>query len=236
MTSTRLLPLQWKHLTDTIDEVIMKDIAIYGAGGFGREVACLIRRINNEVEPTWNIIGFFDDGLNVGHKNEYGEVLGGIDALNNWDKPLAVVFAIGSPKVVEHIYNKIQNQNIDFPNIIAPDTLWLDHDNATLGKGNIICARCLISCNVHIGNFNILNGYITVGHDTTIGDFNAIMPAVKISGGVNIGQRNYLGVNSVILQYKSIGNDTTIGVSGVVMRNTEDGYTYVGNPAKKIYY
>lgn len=25
----------------------MKDIAIYGAGGFGREVACLIKRIND---------------------------------------------------------------------------------------------------------------------------------------------------------------------------------------------
>lgn len=26
----------------------MKDIAIYGAGGFGREVACLLRRINEQ--------------------------------------------------------------------------------------------------------------------------------------------------------------------------------------------
>ena len=38
----------------------MKDIAFFGAGGFGREVACLIKRIN-EKEPTWNFIGFFDD-------------------------------------------------------------------------------------------------------------------------------------------------------------------------------
>ena len=38
----------------------MKDIAIFGAGGFGREVACLIKRIN-EKEPTWRFIGFFDD-------------------------------------------------------------------------------------------------------------------------------------------------------------------------------
>ena len=38
----------------------MNNIAIYGAGGFGREVACLIKRIN-EKSPTWNLIGFFDD-------------------------------------------------------------------------------------------------------------------------------------------------------------------------------
>ncbi|MEG2122093.1 MAG: serine acetyltransferase, partial [Rikenellaceae bacterium] len=39
----------------------MKEIAIYGFGGFGREVACLINMIN-EVTPQWKIIGFFDDG------------------------------------------------------------------------------------------------------------------------------------------------------------------------------
>ena len=40
----------------------MKKIAIYGAGGFGREVACLLNKIN-EVEPTWDLVGFFDDGV-----------------------------------------------------------------------------------------------------------------------------------------------------------------------------
>lgn len=43
-----------------ITNEIMKDIAIFGAGGFGREVACLIKRIN-KIKPQWNFIGFFDD-------------------------------------------------------------------------------------------------------------------------------------------------------------------------------
>ena len=33
----------------------MNDIAIYGAGGFGKEIACLIYWIN-EVKPQWNLI------------------------------------------------------------------------------------------------------------------------------------------------------------------------------------
>ena len=64
----------------------MKDIAIYGAGGFGRETACLLREIN-EVAPTWNFIGFFDDGLPAGTRNHQGETLGGIDALNALNFP-----------------------------------------------------------------------------------------------------------------------------------------------------
>ena len=53
----------------------MKDIAIYGFGGFGREIACVINAIN-QVTPTWNFIGYFDDGHSVGEANKYGRVLG----------------------------------------------------------------------------------------------------------------------------------------------------------------
>ncbi|MBD5190632.1 MAG: acetyltransferase [Bacteroidales bacterium] len=214
----------------------MKDIAIYGAGGFGREIACLLKRINAELKEDWNLIGFFDDGIPVGSKNEYGEVLGNIKTINMWKKTLSVVFAIGSPKVVSLLHSKISNKNINFPNIIAPDTLFLDKERVKMGIGNVFCSRCLVSCNIEIGNFNTFNGYITVGHDVVIGNYNSIMPAVKISGGVHIGECNFIGVNSVILQYKSIGNDTTIGAGSVVLRNTKDGNTYVGNPATKVKY
>ena len=43
----------------------MKEIAIYGAGGCGREVACIIELINQE-KRVWNFIGFFDDGIKKG--------------------------------------------------------------------------------------------------------------------------------------------------------------------------
>ena len=39
----------------------MKDIAIFGAGGWGKEVACLIKEINKISIDKWNLIGFFDD-------------------------------------------------------------------------------------------------------------------------------------------------------------------------------
>lgn len=213
----------------------MKDIAIYGAGGFGREVACLIRIIN-EKNPTWNLIGFFDDGIEKGTKNEYGEVLGGITEVNNFSEPLSIVIAIANPKIVSKIVTNITNLNVDFPNLISPDLIYLDEYNVTLGKGNIFCSGCLISCNVKIGDFNILNGFIPVGHDTVIGNFNSIMPSVRISGEVTIGDRNFLGVGSIVLQQIKIGNDTVVGANSLVIRKTKDGMTYVGSPATIIKY
>ena len=61
----------------------MEDIAIFGAGGLGREVACLINRINQD-KQIYNFIGFFDDEKPKGEFVNYGKVLGGIDALNAW--------------------------------------------------------------------------------------------------------------------------------------------------------
>ena len=213
----------------------MKKIAIYGAGGFGREIACLINKIN-EVSLEWNIIGFFDDGLPIGKKNKYGEVLGGLQEVNAYPEELALVMAIASPKTTEKIVNNITSINIYFPNIISPDVTFLDKDNMSLGKGNIVCSGCLISCNVIIGNFNILNGFIPVGHDTSIGNYNSIMPSVKISGEVRIGDRNFFGVNSVVLQRIKIGNDTIIGANSLILRKTKDGMTYVGSPASIVKY
>lgn len=60
------------------------------------------------------------------------------------------------------------------------------------------------------------------------------MPFVKISGNVHVGNRNFLGVNSVIIQGMKIGENTTVGASALILRNTKDGYTYIGNPAKRL--
>jgi sugar O-acyltransferase (sialic acid O-acetyltransferase NeuD family) len=213
----------------------MKKIAIYGAGGFGREVACLIRIIN-EQSPEWELIGFFDDGIEKDTKNEYGVVLGGIDEVNSYPEELAVVIAIASPKIVEKIVGNITSSKIYYPNIISPDVIFLDKDNVSVGKGNIISFGCIISCNVTIGDFNILNSMISIGHDAKIGNFNSIMPAVKISGEVTIGNRNFFGVNSVVLQQIKIGNDTVVGANSLILRKTKDGMTYVGSPASIIKY
>jgi sugar O-acyltransferase (sialic acid O-acetyltransferase NeuD family) len=213
----------------------MKKIAIYGAGGFGREIACLIKKIN-EISHEWNLVGFFDDGIEKGTRNEYGIVLGGLSEVNAFPEELGVVIAIASPKTVKKIVSNITSDNIFYPNIISPDVIYLDKDNVRMGKGNIICSSCFFSCNVDLGDYNILNGFIPVGHDVKIGNFNSIMPNVKISGEVVIGDRNFLGVGSIILQQIKIGNDTIVGANSLILRKTKDGMTYIGSPAKIVNY
>lgn len=210
----------------------MKDIAIFGAGGFGREIACLLKNIN-EQKPTWNLVGFFDDGVKKDTQvSHYGRVLGGMDELNSWQTPMDVAIAIGVPKSLKYVRERIVNPNISFPNIIHPNFVVNDPQAFSIGEGNIIQGGCSASCDVTIGNFNVFNGSISLGHDDSIGNYNILMPALRISGEVSMGDENLIGVGSIILQQIKIGNNVKLGAGCVLMTKPKDGNTYLGNPAK----
>ena len=213
----------------------MKDIAIYGAGGFGKEVYLLIQRINQD-NPQWNFIGYYDRMYEKGYDNGYGMVLGGIDDLNAVKRELALVVAMGDSNVTKEIVSKISNENIIYPNLIAPSNKFADMSKTKLGKGNIIQGLCTISCDVEIGDFNVLNGQISIGHDVKIGNYNSIMPGVFISGYVTIGDGTLEGVGSIIIPNIKIGDGTRIGAGAVLMTKPKAGGLYIGNPAKLMKY
>lgn len=211
----------------------MKDLAIYGAGGLGKEVVSLINRINRD-NPQWNFVGYYDRMYEKGYDNGYGKVLGGIDDLNAVERELALVIAMGDSNVTKEIVSRIDNKNIIYPNLVHPSVYFLDYDRVNLGEGNIIQGGCSISCDVEIGNFNLFNGKITIGHDVKIGNYNSIMPGVFISGYVTIGNNILAGVGSIIIPNIKIGDNTRLGAGAVLMTKPKAGGLYIGNPATKI--
>lgn len=83
----------------------MKDLYIIGAGGFGREVAWLIERIN-EVTPTWNLKGLIDGSLTPQKQNEeeatYLLIRRPEDGLIDWKDPIEKVHRL--VRAVSHPY------------------------------------------------------------------------------------------------------------------------------------
>ena len=212
----------------------MKDIAIFGGGGLGRETACLIDKINT-IENKWNIIGYFDDGIKQGTQiDHHGCVLGNLQTLNEYPRELDIAIAIGNPQIVQRIVDKIINKNIDFPNIICPTFDIVDKETFSIGRGNIIKNMCRVSCNVLLGDFNMLNGMVVFGHDAHVGSFNSFMPMTRISGEVKIGNLNFFGIGSIVLQGIEIGNNIKLGAASVLMKSPQDGFLYIGNPARKM--
>ena len=214
-----------------------KKIAIYGAGGLGREVAGGIKRINEAGRGNWQIVGFYDDNKPIGTQvSHFGTVLGGMSELNNVKEPMGLAIAVGTPATRKRIFESITNPNISFPNLVAPSFRVLDEKTFKMGYGNIIQDNCSATCDVTIGNYNVFNGSNVMGHDVEVGDFNVMMPGVRLSGEVKVGDLNMLGVDSVVLQRIKIGNDVILGAGSVLMTKPKDGFTYIGVPAKKFDY
>jgi len=215
-----------------------RKIAIYGAGGLGKELAFTIKKYNRgaDEDKQWQLVGFYDDDKPVGTKiSHVGTVLGGVDALNAVTEPLAVAIAIGNPKLLKAMRERITNPNIYFPNLIMNKLWLLDEESVSFGEGNIMRALLSLSCDVKIGNFNVFTGLVKIAHDCVVGDYNVFMPDARISGGVTIGNGNLFGARCLVLPGIKVGNDVTIGAGSVLMTKPKDGNTYIGVPARKFH-
>ena len=213
--------------------MLNEKIGIFGAGDLGREILVLIRQINL-AGGNWQVEGFFDDNVTIGTKINGVPVLGGFDVLNSIKEPFNLVFAIANPELKKKLSNKITNPNINFPILVHPGVELHDFQNIALGKGVVICAGNIFTCDSQIGNHVLLNLNCTIGHDCTISDYCSIMPGVNISGKVKLEDGVYIGTGAKLINYVSIGEFTTIGAGATVINNIQSQAVAVGTPARII--
>ena len=211
----------------------MKPLLIVGAGGFGREVAWLVERIN-QIEPTWDIKGFIDDNQDVVGTIVGGySVLGGIDYLATMQGEVWAVCAVGSSKVRKTIVEKMMSlPSIRFATLIDPSVII--SDRVAIGEGSIICAGNIITVDIALGRHCIINLDCTVGHDAILGDYVTVYPSANVSGITSIGECAELGTGMQIIQGKSIGNRAIVGAGAVVVKDIPACCVAVGSPAKPI--
>ncbi|MBF0234099.1 MAG: acetyltransferase [Desulfamplus sp.] len=209
----------------------MKQLLVYGAGGFGREIVWLAQCCKD-----CEVIGFVDDDPKWhGSRMNDVPVISLEDALKSFPDA-SVVVAIGSPQTREKICDKLAKAGLKSDGLVHPGTQmssWID-----LEAGTVICAGCILTTNITIGNQVQINLVCTIGHDVVMGDYTTLAPGVHVSGYVHFGKRVYVGTGAVFINGTRenplvIGNDVIIGAGACVTHSVTCG-TWGGVPAREL--
>lgn len=208
----------------------MNKLLIIGAGGFGREIAWLVRDVHGDaVSPIFAVERAYLDA-------PYAD---GIPIIAMDEVPADVhhyVVAVGEPALRRRLSAECDARGMLPATLVHPGVLR--SSRIDIGPGSVICAGTILTTGIRIGRHVQINLACTVGHDVDIGDFTTISPGVHISGNVCIKHDAFLGTGANLIN-GTAGNPLTIGAGAVVAagacvtRDVPDGSMVAGVPAMR---
>ncbi|WP_375416433.1 acetyltransferase [uncultured Hymenobacter sp.] len=216
-------------------------LAIFGAGGLGREVLALAHQLN-EAAPTWELFGFFDDQppaaparLGLPYRGTSTDLLA-LGRAANLPTPLHVAIAVGNGRHRAAVAERLRaaGPELCFPSLVHPGVACQPYQRLQIGQGCLIQQGCILTTDVTLGDFVLLNLGCTVGHDARLDDFCSLMPHANVGGGAHLSAGVYLGTNATVIQGVRVGARTIVGAGAVAVRDLPADVTAVGVPAKAI--
>ena len=213
----------------------MKQIAIFGVSGFGREVMPLARQQWDASGAPHQLV-FVDDHPPAAECNGY-QVMSYAEWLALPGISRHISIAIASSVVRQKLVERCKADRVQFFEVRAANVVQLD--DVQLGEGAILSSFVHLTSNVRIGSHFHANIYSYVAHDCVIGDYVTFAPGVMCNGNVVVEDHAYIGTGAVIKQGQPgkplvIGRGAVVGMGAVVVKSVPSGMTVVGNPAKPL--
>ena len=203
----------------------MNALFIYCAGGFGKEVIDIARRINHK-KKSWKVIIFIDDFCLT--ETHYGARVFRFDKACDWISynSSEVLIANGEPAHRSEIRTKLDNHGIKLANCLIDDSAIISN-SANINNGVLISPYCSVSSNAILDENCSINTMSIVGHDVNIGENVVISSMVNLGGNVRIGRNSYVGMGALIKEKVNIGNNViALGNPARAIRKNEDGKVF----------
>jgi sugar O-acyltransferase (sialic acid O-acetyltransferase NeuD family) len=213
----------------------MKFLALYGAGGFGREALDIAQRINVK-HAKWDKIFFVDD-FKFGNIITNTEVLTFDDMLklaSKMGKSLNLVITNGDSIERQLLLEKVIANNLDTNLIPLISSEARVASSAKIEAGSIVCPGAQISVDVKISLNCVINCNSIVGHDVTIEKNSVISSQVTLGGNVKVLEGVFIGMGTIVREGITIGAGSIVGMGSAVYQNVPSGLLVVGNPARAV--
>lgn len=208
-----------------------KKIAIYGAGGFGREVAWLVSSLAGA--GTYEHVAYIDDGARD-DRSLGGRPVVPWDHFTRMHSDALIGLAVGDPQVRRRLARRCSEAGYAFATLVHASVEM--SPSVDLAAGSIVCCGTILTVDITVEQQVHINLGCTVGHDVRIGEFTTVSPGVHVSGNVHIGPSVFIGTGANIINGTTadplvIAEGTVIAAGACITKSTEPNCLYTGVPA-----
>lgn len=205
-------------------------LAIYGAGGMGRDVLALAREMNQ-----WDNIVMVVDSQYLPNERACNGCpivcLENVESL--YDKnELEFLICTGEPKDRKTFCQRVIEKGFSLGKLVHPSVQL--HGYSSIADGAVIYPGCVLASGVTVGYNATISFNAVIGHDTIIGEHCSICPGACIAGFTKWGECSLGGLGCMVREQTSIGKYSVVGQGAVVVKDVPDYTTVVGNPAKQL--
>lgn len=188
-------------------------------------------------DSSYDVVAFSVEAAYLKEKTLFGKPIVPFEELAKQFPPsrfraFVAVTSTQLNRVRRRFYESAKQQGYRFVSYVSSRAfVW---HNVKIGENSFVFENNVLQYHVEIGNNVVLWSGNHIGHRTQIADHCFLSSHVVISGFCRIGESCFLGVNSCVADGVAIAADNCIGAGAVIIRPTEKGKVYVGNPARAL--
>ncbi len=213
----------------------MKKLIIIGGKGNALSIASMVES-NNQLNPEWEILGFFNDSDAIGSYIGDYQVIGRPEDMKSEKyNDVNYIYALITLPYGENNTKRLEEIGLPlerFATIIHHSAYVSQYSQ--IGFGVVIMPFVYIGPNTRISNHVTLLAGSSLGHDSVLNDYSYLGNNAIIGAYVTVGKGVFIGTNATIIERVTLNEWCAVGIGSVIIRDVETKKVVAGNPARLI--
>ncbi len=204
------------------------NVVLVGAGGFAREMRCLLPDFLRDT--PYHFQGFLGQDQGTPSSEDIRDLIVGDPDTYVPEQHDRLVLAIGNMPARRRTVEALLARQAKFLTLIHPQAFVAP--SARLGQGVIVYPFAAVSHRAQLGDFTKLNYYASVGHDTQLGKYCLLAPYATVNGFGTLADDCYVSTHATVAPQVQVGSRSVVSANSAVMKSVPADSLVFGVPGR----